>query len=98
MEALIVIAVAGLAGAAAWAFRGRTTAQPAGTAVDTKRGRARASVAGVMPVSTPSATATGAPAAAPAATSTDTQPDPLRSRRDEVLRLEERIMQREEAL
>ena len=86
MEALIAIAVACVAVAVAWAIRGRTNTQPAGSVVDRTRGRHDPAAApGMAPLV---GTRTGAAA----------QDDALAARRDEVLRLEERILQREESL
>jgi len=89
MEALIVIAVAGVAAVAAWAVRGRARTQAAGTAIDTRQAPRQA-------MSTPTATleAVESPARA-AVAETD---EALRARRSEILRLEERILQREESL
>ncbi len=85
MEALIAIAVACVAAAAAWAIRGRTNTQPAGSVVDRTGGRhGPAAVPGMAPL---------------VGTRTGGVPDDgLHARRDEIVRLEERILQREESL
>ena len=88
MEALIVIAVAGIAAVAVWAVRGRTNTQPAASVVDTTRQRrAPAAVGGaVSTAGSPAATAVGS-------TGTVDARD-----REDVLRMEERILQREQSL
>ena len=85
MEALIVIAVVCVAAAAAWTIRGRTSTQPAGPVADRPGARqSPVAVPGVAPL---------------VGTRTAAGPDEgLRARRDEILRLEERILQREESL
>ena len=88
MEALIVLAVAGLAAVAVWAVRGRTHTQPFASVVDTtRRGPPTAVGGGGM------SSAGSAPETAAASTATvDTR------ERDDVLRKEERILQREQSL
>jgi ribonuclease Y len=111
MEALIVLAVVVIAAAAAWAVRGKTSTHPFSTALDDTGTRGTTSVAGGAADSGAS-TATGIetrgaraaiaePAAREERSSVPAAPDmddELRARRDEILRLEERILQREESL
>ena len=104
MEALIVIAVAGVAAVAAWAVRGRST-HPAGSVADPGVGRGPAPLTRSALVA-PSAVATtvdtdaeGVEDAAPAVAVLDARElEVLQARRDELLRLEERLMQREQSL
>ena len=88
MEALIVIAVAGLAAVAVWAVRGRTHTQPVASVIDTTRRGPPAPVGGGAVSSAGSASETAAASTA----TVDTR------ERDDVLRMEERILQREQSL
>ncbi len=90
MEALIVIAVAGVAAVAAWAVRGRARTQAAGTAIDTRQAPRQ------QAISTP--TATLEEVESPARDAVAETDEALLARRSEILRLEERILQREESL
>jgi ribonuclease Y len=89
MEALIVIAVAGVAAVAAWAVRGRTRTQAAGTAIETQQTPHRTT-------STPTATLEAVES--PAREAVAETDEALLARRSEILRLEARILQREESL
>ena len=89
MEALIVIAVAGVAAVAAWAVRGRARTQAAGTAIDRPQAPHRS-------MSTPTATLEAIES--PAQVAVEESDEVLRARRSEILRLEERILQREGSL
>ena len=93
MEALIVIAFAcGAAVVAAWAFRGRT-GTPAGPVADSHtRGPGPAPIAGSALVGRSS---TGGGSWTKSSADAD---EALHERREEVLRMEARILQREEAL
>jgi ribonuclease Y len=95
MELVIAAAAACVAAAAAWAVRGRTNTQPAGSPAD-RLSRARSTTAsttraGGTAVASP--TPAGGTGEAALAAATDAV-----ERSTEIVRLEERILQREESL
>ena len=99
MEALIVVAVACVAAVAAWAVRGRTSTHPAGSVVDTRARPGPASVTAALVGSAPTATVDTPDREDAAVAVLDLrEAEHLQARRDELLRAEERIHQREQSL
>jgi ribonuclease Y len=102
MEALIVVAIACVAAVAAWAMKGRTRTHPAGPIPD-NAGRGPSPVSGVALVGSSRAATVDTReveeyAEAAAAVLDSREEEALREQRDELLRLEERVHQREQSL